>query len=213
MYNLEAILLDLDGVLVDTIPILKRSYIDTADHIQATVPTQEQLNEAVRMPPKAALLYLFDDNSYHILSIFDRYWRINLGMASPFRGVPQLLGELSRLDIKIGTVTSRNNSDTSTCLNASGIYVYMDIIITWGHYRVAKPSPVCLLVASEQIGIPLSKIAYVGDQIVDVQAAKNAGAVAVGAVWDPNAKEDELRRAGADVIVREPKEIIKLILL
>jgi len=88
----------------------------------------------------------------------------------------------------------------------------MKTVITWGHYRVPKPSPACLIVALQKIGKPPSKTAYVGDQATDILAAKSAGILAVGAIWDSNASEDNLRSAGADIIAKEPLEVLNLVM-
>jgi len=60
-------------------------------------------------------------------------------------------------------------------------------------------------------GKPPSKTVYVGDQATDILAAKSAGVLAVGAIWDVNASEDDLRSAGADIIAKEPIEILDLV--
>ena len=51
---------------------------------------------------------------------------------------------------------------------------------------------------------------FVGDSNVDVQTAKNAGISCVGAIWGFRG-EEELRRAGADWLVRCPRELLALI--
>lgn len=68
------------------------------------------------------------------------------------------------------------------------------------------------MVALTRTDKPPNRTAYVGDQAMDILAARSAGVLAVGAIWDANASEDDLRKAGADVIVKEPKEILALAL-
>lgn len=41
---------------------------------------------------------------------------------------------------------------------------------------------------------------YVGDAVADVQAAREAGVIAVGAAWPHGARADDLRAGHADVV-------------
>lgn len=211
MGDLKLVLFDMDGVLVDTTVLLKKSYVDLAKYLSARCPTERALREAICLSPNMAVRHLFKDRPYEALRIFNQYWKRNIKQASAFSGIAELLDELVAHKLLIGTVTSRNNSDTLTLLGTTGLSKYMCTVITWGHYRLAKPSPACLLVALSETGIAPNNAAYVGDQAIDICAAKNVGVLAIGAVWSPDARRQELQDAGADVIVEKPREIAKLL--
>ena len=211
MRNLELLLFDMDGVLVDTASLLQKSYVELAEFLNARRPTQKEVKEVMPMSPKKAIRYLFGDQGYEAAQRFCQYWNVNMRQASAFTGINELIDQLVARNVSIGTVTSRNNSDTLTLLAAAGLISYMRTVVTWGRYRVAKPSPACLLVALTDTGIQASKTAYVGDQAIDMHAAKNAGVLAVGAVWNPYANKEDLESAGADVIVERPETIISLV--
>lgn len=211
MGNLQFLLFDLDGVLVDTTALLKACYAELAEYINAKHPTEKELTSVIQMSPRSAIRYLFGDQGYEAIQHFYQYWKAHIRQASSFAGIGGLMDELLARNIVTGTVTSRNSSDTLTLLTTTGLFNYMRTIVTWGRYRVAKPSPACLLVALSDTGIPASKTAYVGDQAIDICAAKNAGVLAMGAVWDSNAKKEELERAGADIIIEKPEEIIDVL--
>lgn len=212
MYDLVLVLFDMDGVLVDTIPPLKQTYLDMARHLGIKQPSEQELGKAIQIGPGRALKELFGEDDTEVKATFNRYWRANIGTVSCFEGITEMLQSLSSLGTTLGTVTSRNSLDTYSLLDLAGIRTYMQIIVTWGHYRAAKPSPTCLMVALSRTDKPPNRTAYVGDQAKDILAARSAGVLAVGAIWDANASEDDLRKAGADVIVKEPKEILALAL-
>jgi len=211
MYDLAVVLFDLDGVLVDTISPLKQTYLDVARYLGIKPPTREALNKAVQVGPQKALKELFGEDDGKAEAAFNRYWRANINSVSCFAGITELLRALSSLEVILGTVTSRNSPGTFSLLDVAGIRTYMQTIVTWGHYRTPKPSPLCLIVALNKAGKPRDKAAYVGDQAVDMLAAKSAGVLAVGATWDANASREDLIKAGADVIAKEPKEILELV--
>lgn len=211
MGDLKLILFDMDGVLVDTTSLLKKCYSDLAHYLNTRHPTKEELRDAIQMSPTRAIGHLFKDQRYEVRHAFNQYWKKNIKQASAFIGISELLDELVARNVGIGTVTSRNNPDTLTLLTTTGLLNYMRTVITWGRYRTAKPSPACLLVALSETSILPSEAAYVGDQAIDMHAAKNAGMLAVGAVWDLEANKEELEDAGADIIVEKPKEITRLL--
>jgi len=212
MYDLDVIFFDLDGVLLDTISPLKQTYQDVSQYLGIKPPSKVALSRAVQFGPQKALRELFPEADSKARAVFNRYWRANIESISCFVGVTELLMALSSTKVILGTVTSRNSSDAYNLLDAVRLRGYMQIVVTWGDYRVPKPSPVCLIVALQKTGKPPSKTVYVGDQAADILAAKSAGVLAVGAIWDVNASEGDLRAAGADIIAKEPIEILDLVM-
>jgi phosphoglycolate phosphatase len=59
----------------------------------------------------------------------------------------------------------------------------------------------------DETGIDARNTLVIGDAIYDMQMAKAAGATAIGVAWG-YASPDELREAGADVIVHHPRELL-----
>jgi len=211
MYDLDVIFFDLDGVLLDTLSSLKQTYQDVSQYLGKKPLSKVALNRAVQFGPQKALRELFPEADRKARAAFNHYWRANIESVSCFVGVTELLMALSSTKVILGTVTSRNSSDAYSLLDAARLRDYMQIVVTWGHYRVPKPSPACLIVALQKAGKPPSKTVYVGDQATDILAAKSAGVLAVGAIWDVNASEDDLKAAGADIIAKEPIEILDLV--
>jgi len=201
-------LFDLDGVLLDTAPVLESCYMALAESLNVAPPSRAELREAVRMSPQAALRVLFGTRD--VEQRFIQLWRNKLSGVCTFNGIPEVLQELRRVNVTMGTVTSRNGTDTRALLGCVGLTGYMRTIITWGHYRVAKPSPACIIAALRDTDMPPSMAAYIGDQPEDIQAANRAGVIAVGAIWNPYADKKQLKAAGAFAIIEKPIEILHL---
>jgi phosphoglycolate phosphatase-like HAD superfamily hydrolase len=66
--------------------------------------------------------------------------------------------------------------------------------------RHTKPYPDPVLWVAAQMGVPPEQCLMVGDTTLDIRAGKAAGAQAVGVLCGFG-EEDELRRAGADLIL------------
>lgn len=63
-----------------------------------------------------------------------------------------------------------------------------------------KPDPAVLNLIIQQAKVCKSEVIYVGDSSVDIQLAKNAGVMGIGALWGFRTKE-ELEQAGAQSII------------
>ena len=113
MGELQLLLFDMDGVLVDTTSLLNDCYTGLAEYLNAGHPTEEELKGAIRMSPTKAIHYLFRDQRYEVLDTFNQYWKESIKQASAFPGISELLDELVAYDVVIGTVTSKYNSTSS----------------------------------------------------------------------------------------------------
>lgn len=74
-----------------------------------------------------------------------------------------------------------------------------------------KPQPDPLLLGIRRLGIRPHDTVYVGDAVVDVQAAKAAGLGSIAVTWGAGTAED-LLGAGQDVLVHSVPELRALLL-
>jgi phosphoglycolate phosphatase-like HAD superfamily hydrolase len=84
--------------------------------------------------------------------------------------------------------------------------------------ELSKPHPYSILRTSQEIGLPQPQCGYVGDVVDDMLAAKAAkkelDIKAIGFLSSPaNRKvmEKALIKAGADLIIENPKQLLQLI--
>ncbi|MFO8145506.1 MAG: HAD family hydrolase [Candidatus Syntrophosphaera sp.] len=71
--------------------------------------------------------------------------------------------------------------------------------------KPAKPDPQRALELAERLKVQPENIALLGDTEVDIQTAKNAGMIPIGALWG-YADREELEKAGAEYIFETPAE-------
>jgi N-acetyl-D-muramate 6-phosphate phosphatase len=72
----------------------------------------------------------------------------------------------------------------------------------------AKPHPLPLLTAAEQLGVQPAATLYVGDDLRDIQAAQAAGMPSAAAGWGYIGLAHEISTWGANVICYGPKELL-----
>ncbi|HNZ06378.1 MAG: HAD family hydrolase [Candidatus Cloacimonetes bacterium] len=71
-----------------------------------------------------------------------------------------------------------------------------------------KPDPTRALELADRLKVKPENIALLGDCPVDVQTAKNAGMISIGAAWGFCSRK-ELEEAGADLVFDQPTDLSK----
>ena len=84
-------------------------------------------------------------------------------------------------------------------------------IVDGSHVENAKPAPDLLLLAAERMGIPPERCWAIGDSTWDVRAALAAGMTAVCVTAGSAVSDEDLRAAGAAVVVPTLRELATLI--
>lgn len=124
-----------------------------------------------------------------------------------YDGVKELLSELSQ-KCKLYVWTARDRVSTRRILKELDLITFFEAICTVDD---ALPKP---HIAGLKILVGESEkksICVIGDTSFDIFGAKNFGVMAIGAVWNKEARESFLREAGADFIATHPLECSKLI--
>ncbi|WP_248930287.1 HAD family hydrolase [Paenibacillus hamazuiensis] len=124
---------------------------------------------------------------------------------SPAAGVPDLLLRLKSKEWTVGILTSDSSLRTNACMKLIGMQEMLDFIVTPENVERGKPSPDLVFYACEKIGIDPSQLIVVGDSIVDMRMAKEAGSIAVGLVT--HAGSEEILGKEADFLIHSLTEI------
>lgn len=126
-----------------------------------------------------------------------------------FPGVKELILELSK-DCTLYVWTARGRQSTLRILEDNGVSAYFDSLSTVDD-SIPKPHIAGLM---DLVGAaPKNSICIIGDSSNDMLGAKNFGVLAIGALWNRDAKQEYLKESGADFVVSHPSECSKLIQL
>jgi 2-phosphoglycolate phosphatase len=125
-----------------------------------------------------------------------------------FDGVAELLGTLEARGIKWGVVTNKPHRFTIPVMDGLGLTQRAGSIISGDSTAHAKPHPLPLLTACEQLGVAPAATLYVGDDLRDIQAAQAAAMPSAAAAWGYIGHNGDVANWGADVIVRQPLDLL-----
>jgi phosphoglycolate phosphatase-like HAD superfamily hydrolase len=123
----------------------------------------------------------------------------------PVDGVGEALRDLSRR-YHLAIVTTRSHREAAAFLAQQELADLVQVIVGRDDTWRIKPHPSPVRHAAEQLGVPVERCLVVGDTTVDIKAAQAAGARSA-AVLCGFGDQDELERAGADLILRTTTEL------
>ena len=105
---------------------------------------------------------------------------LNLHAAlKPLPGFPEIIYRAKRAGIKVAIVTSDDEQRTKNSMELFAVYSMIDFICTPANVNRGKPYPDMLLHVAAHFGVHVNDLVMVGDSLVDVEMANNAGAVGI----------------------------------
>lgn len=223
--QVEAILFDMDGVLVDVSNSYRKAIKKTAEYFLG----QEILPDEIQAYKNKGHYNNDWDLTEAIISargknvkkedIIDRFQKYYLG--HHFDGLIQnetwllALNVLMRLrsNFKLGIVTGRPRAEAEYVLSRFNLTRYFDILVALEDVPIGKtkPDPYSVQLALQQLQV--QSALYLGDTIDDMIAAKSAGVTPVGILTRESANSEQkilLKQYGAVEVLEHVNEILEL---
>ncbi|MBN2010690.1 TIGR01548 family HAD-type hydrolase [candidate division KSB1 bacterium] len=218
MDTYEAILFDMDGVLVDVSQSYRLAIQYTAEHFLGQSIKQEEITALKQQGGYNNDWDLTDaiikkrGMTVDRNAIIDRFQQFYLG--DNFNGVIQnekwLLSknnlEKLKKNFTLGIVTGRPRAEALYVLERFDTASYFDVVVGMEDIPIDKPDPAGILLALEMLHV--SRALYVGDTIDDMKAARAAGIDAIGMMVGDDDGE-RLMEVGAIEVVKSVNDIIE----
>ena len=183
---LAAVLLDLDGTLLDTAPDLAR--IANQLRVQAQLPPLpfREIRPLVSHGSLAVLRTCCPGiDGVRLAALQHRFlelYREQLVVETRlFPGFEPVLLALEANRIPWGVITNKPGWLTEPLLTDLGLYQRAACVLSGDSLPVCKPDPLPLLTAAQRIAVAPERCVYVGDALRDMQAARAAGMVGLAA--------------------------------
>lgn len=185
---IQAVIFDLDGVLVDTAHYHFIAWRRLAKElgINFTEQENEQLKGVSRMRSLEIILELgnlrLSQEEMEKLATKKNKWFVDyINAMKPdeiFPGVKELIQSIRSNGIKVALASSSKNADT--VLNLLNIKNYFDAIVDGAMIVHTKPDPEIFLLAARKLNIPPSQCLVFEDAEAGVEAAIAAGMKCIG---------------------------------
>jgi len=218
--DVNAVLFDLDGTLVNTIPLIFACYEHTLrvhapgfvlDRSVLVENLGRSLDDILRDYAVAAGLPDADEVSHEMGTTYRSFQREQIDrLIQPYDGMDEALRALRELGFTLGLVTSKVEWAARLSYERYGLGEFLSVLVFHDDTARHKPDPEPLLLAASKGGLVPDRTAYVGDSVQDMAAGRAAGMKTIGALWGPSEAE-ALQRAGADALARTPRDLVSLL--
>jgi HAD superfamily hydrolase (TIGR01509 family) len=180
---IRGVLFDMDGVLIDATEWHYDALNEALEIFGYTIERLDHLTRFNGMTTRKKLEILTEERGFpqelqDVVSDIkqDRTLRIAAKKCFPTAAHLILLSTLRNRDIKIGVVTNSIRKTSEFMLQYSGIFDFLDVLITNEDVVNPKPNPEGYLLGMSKLGITPSETVVIEDGMHGIVAAKAAGA-------------------------------------
>lgn len=204
----RAVLFDLDGTLVDTVPFVLACVRHAFAEYGAAptdaewmagmgTPLQVQLAQFVRRP----------EDMEGLLARYRAFWVAHHDERTRcFPGALETVAALAAEGHPLAAVTAKTEVGAYRTLEHTGLLPHMRAVIGADSCTRCKPDPEPVLLALARLSARPGEAVLLGDAVHDVAAARGAGVLALGAGWGV-ATPETLLAAGAGRVLSDIREL------
>jgi 2-phosphoglycolate phosphatase len=214
----DAVIFDLDGTLIDSVPIYYNIIDIIFDRLGIPPVPQSTLLEAMKNGEFEWDLVLPDESKKNKYQLVEKARKIIDEIAPPMfhdqikliSGTSDTLIKIAAKGLKLALVTSTIREYMATKLAPlarAGVADLFEVVITADDVENKKPHAEPLVMCSDKLGLSPRNCIYVGDTRVDVQAARAAGMQTV-AVLTGFDDYEALERENPDAIIERVSDLM-----
>ncbi|CAM4472113.1 pyrophosphatase PpaX [Paenibacillus tarimensis] len=210
--RINTVLFDLDGTILDTNELIIQSFMHALKDIVPAGFSREHMIPSMGMPLAYQMQKFsgLEDVSHLIAAYREINLRLHDDLVTAFPYVNEVMERLHRSGFKQGVVTTKMRLTTDRGLAFVGLRDYVQSVITVDDVEHPKPHPEPVLKAIKELNADPAATLMVGDSVVDIQAANEAGAISVGVAWSLKGAE-VLRDAGAKHIIQDMRDLYDIV--
>lgn len=215
--DIQAILFDLDGTLIDSAPDLgaaaDKMRVDRGLPSLPLAQYRPMAGAGARGMLGVAFEMSTEHADYAVLreEFFCNYEQTMTQNTFIFDGVLDLISQLQERQLPWGVVTNKSKRFTLPLTQAMPLFASAQTMICGDTTPYSKPHPAPLLEAARQIGIDPARCIYVGDDERDIVAGLAAGMKTVAASYGYLGQNSDLAAWGAHATINSPAALLQLL--
>ncbi len=218
--ELRAVLLDLDGTLVDTAPDMVGSLNRLLNSYDMPEAPYETANKIVSNGGKALVELGFGNTTStngipatnQLVQEFLIDYKQHVAEDSfVYKGMNDVLDYCENTGLKWGVITNKPLHLAKDLLDGLGLLNRCSILLGGDSLPVKKPDPVPMLHSCMVLSLAPSECLYVGDHVRDIQAGNAAGMDTAAALWGYIADHEQPENWNANFMLRSPSGLLNLV--
>ncbi len=209
---IKAVFFDLDGTLINTNPLIVRSFQETfLTYFPDRVFSDEEIHSCIG-PTLEQTFSKYNESA--MAEMVNTYREINKGyhdeMVEIYPGITEMLHNLREMGLKLAIVTSKKRDMALRGAKLMKIYDYFDLVISADEVTRHKPEPEAIEMALSYFNLDKSEVMMVGDNSHDILCAKNADVLGVGVSWALRGA-NYLQSFNPDYMLEEANDLVQII--
>lgn len=209
------IILDFDGTLADTQPLIVSSLQRTIRELHLPSRTDAECCSIIGLPLKECFTTLLSVDDAMAERCAEVYRRVfdednHSGVVALFPHVLETLCELHHRGLLLAICSSRGRPTLEAFVRDFHLEAFVAMVISANDVHHHKPDPEPVQVILNQLGVAPEEALVVGDASYDILMGYNAGCRTCGVTYG-NQTADELRVAGADYLIDDFADLLRLL--
>jgi phosphoglycolate phosphatase len=215
--NIQAVLFDLDGTLIDSAPDLGAAVdqmrVDRGMPSLPLVHYRPMAGAGARGMIGLAFGFTPEHPDYDAMKeeFFRNYEACMTQRTFAFEGVVQMIDALVAAHLPWGVVTNKSQRFAEPLTQAMPLFKTAAVVISGDTTPYAKPHPEPLFEAARRLGIAPSACVYVGDDERDIVAGLAAGMKTVAATYGYLGTQSDVQKWQAHAHIQSPLELDDLL--
>ncbi|MFC7371034.1 pyrophosphatase PpaX [Fictibacillus iocasae] len=190
MKQIDTVLFDLDGTLINTNELIIASFLYTLDKFFPEQYNREHVLPLMGMPLVETMEHFSKDQVQELVDVYREHNIANHDdLVEEFEGVFETVEELYKKGYKLGIVTTKMRNTVEMGLKLVGLDKFFSTVVTLDDVERAKPDPEPVQKALVLLQSPPEKAIMVGDSKYDILSGKNAGTKTAGVSWTIRGQE------------------------
>ena len=150
------------------------------------------------------------DIKNRILADFSEYYNEhNTDLTVPYDGIPEMLDELEKRNIRFCVLSNKPDIFTKQIVNDPFPGKKFAEVMGKRYEFPRKPDPTSVFAILKELDVKAEDCLYIGDSNIDMQTAANAGITSIGVSWGFR-PVSELKESGAAFIANKPQDIVEI---
>jgi phosphoglycolate phosphatase len=190
-----AIVFDFDLTLADSSRGFIACHNFAAASFGLTPPSPEAIAASIGTPLDLVFPRFYGQDKVALEEAYVRAYQehadeVMTGLTVMLPGAPEAIGKLGSSGYKLGIVSQKLRYRVEDVLRRESLLECFGVVLGGDDIPAFKPDPRGLLMAVEQLGAGTSSALYVGDTVIDAEAARRAGLPFVAVLTGATVRED-----------------------
>lgn len=205
-------LFDLHGTLVNNIPLLIGAYQHAVRGVVGIELPEHKIRQLLGQPLIDNCRTLAGDRAAEAYAHYVQ-WMVDHSedLLQAYPGMDTTIETLKAAGLKVGVCTNKRLDAAVRAMRSTGLTGVLPILTTYDDTPAPKPHAAPLLHGLQQVGGTPEQTAYIGDAVVDINAAKAAGMASIAVTWGVGTVES-LSAAQPDFVIDSQEQLRDLLL-